>query len=297
LARGIVTVPECHHTDLTFDKKFPAMILQQTDCAAADVAARLAACLDVEAGPTLPPLWHWALFLDPVPAADLGTDGHRAHGALAHHDPDLTARLWAGGSVTFHRPIPLGTMLRRCSRLADTSLREGRSGRLRFVTLRHDILSGPDLLIEERQDLVYRAPNAPRAAAAPAPPAPPGAARRTVTPDEILLFRFSALTFNAHRIHYDLPYATQVEHYPGLVVHGPLQAILLAGHLGATLEGAVIRQFDYRGVSPAYAGQPLQLEAWPDAERPDRWQLRTRSPSGLVCMSAAAVVSKEGVLF
>ncbi len=264
------------------------MMFEQIDYASADVVARLASCLDVEVGENLPPLWHWLLFLDSAPASALGPDGHRASGGPVPLDPDLPARMWAGGNLQFHKPIAIGTELRRETRVAEITERNGRSGKLRFVTLLHSILSNGEMLIEERQNLVYRAATAPRAPAAPAPAAPPGALLRTITPNEILLFRFSALTFNAHRIHYDLPYAKTVEHYPGLVVHGPLQAILLAGHLAAALQGATIRHFDYRGQSPAFVGHPLQLEAWPDAEHPATWYLQTRDPSGAICMSAHA---------
>jgi 3-methylfumaryl-CoA hydratase len=267
------------------------MKLRQKDCARRDVAERLAATLDVPVGTVLPALWHWALFLDPVPASLLGGDGHRAKGQLMDTDPGLPARMWAGGSVTFHRPLDLDTDLERESRILDITEREGRSGRLRFVKLQHLIFAGDDLAIEEEQDLVYRAPGAPPAAACAAPPAPPRAHLRTITPDEILLFRFSALTFNAHRIHYDRAYATSVEHYPGLVVHGPLQAILLAGHLEASASpAAVIRHFAYRGHSPAFANRELRLEAWPDAEDPSAWRLQTRDPSGSICMSAQATL-------
>jgi 3-methylfumaryl-CoA hydratase len=236
----------------------------------------------------LPSLWHWLLFLDPAPANTLGPDGHRASGGPIPLDPNLPARMWAGGDVHFHQPIPIGTQLRRETRLADITERQGRSGKLRFVTLQHTIFSKTALLIEERQSLVYRAATAPRPQSAPAPNAPPGAFLTSVTPDEILLFRFSALTFNAHRIHYDLPYATTVENYPGLVVHGPLQAILLAHHLTTAAKGTTIRHFEYRGQSPAFAGHPLRLEAWPDAEHPVIWHLQTRDPSGTICMSAQA---------
>jgi 3-methylfumaryl-CoA hydratase len=270
------------------------MMFEQTDCASADVAARLSACLDMQTGENLPPLWHWLLFLDPAPASALGPDGHRASGGPVPLDPDLPARMWAGGNVQFHKPIPIGTILRRATRVADITERQGRSGKLRFVTLQHTIFSNDDLLIEERQNLVYRAAIAPRPQAAPAHAAPPGAFLRSITPDEIMLFRFSALTFNAHRIHYDLPYATTVEHYPGLVVHGPLQAILLAGHLANAMpEGAVIHHFDYRGLAPAFGGRPLNLEAWPaeawpNADHPATWHLQTRDPAGAICMSAQA---------
>ncbi len=266
------------------------MTFRQNDAARKDVAERLAATLDVRLGDLWPPLWHWALFLDPAPASKLGQDGHRAHGQLIAPDPLLPARMWAGGRVKFHRPLAFDSELGRESSVIEVKEREGRSGRLRFVTLQHRIFAGDALAIAEEQDLVYRAPQGPRAAAGIAPPAPPGARLRTITPDEILLFRFSALTFNAHRIHYDLAYATSVEKYPGLVVHGPLQAILLAGHLASACPGATLLHFAYRGQSPAFANRELQLEAWPDAQDPSIWQLQTRDPSGCLCMSAQAAI-------
>jgi len=271
----------------------PPMMFEQTDYASADVVARLAACLDMQVGENLPPLWHWLLFLDPAPASALGPDGHRASGGPIRPDPELPARMWAGGSVQFHKIIPIGTQLRRATRVESITERQGRSGKLRFVTLQHSIFANTELLIEEHQNLVYRAATAPRAPALQAPAAPSGAFLHTITPDEILLFRFSALTYNAHRIHYDLPYTTTVEHYPGLVVHGPLQAILLASHLNTATQGATIRHFDYRGQSPAFAGRPLQLEAWPNAENPATWHLQTRDPSGAICMTAEATTEAE----
>lgn len=268
-------------------------MLKQTDHVAATIVERLAACLDARADSTLPPLWHWLFFLDPVPANALGPDGHRARGGLVQTDASLPARMWAGGRVGFHRDILIGSTLRRETKLANATERQGRSGKLRFITLQHTIFSGANLLIEEEQDLVYLAPRTPPAdaPAKPAPPAPPGASLRTITPDEILLFRFSALTFNAHRIHYDLPYATTVEHYPGLVVHGPLQAMLLANHLGASLDGANIRHFHFRSHKPAFVGQELQLEAWRDAENHAVWHLQTRGRSGAICMTAQATTA------
>jgi 3-methylfumaryl-CoA hydratase len=266
------------------------MMVQQWDSARSDVAERLAATLDVELENFLPACWHWALFTDPVPTRKLGRDGHRAEGGLIPCDPELPARMWAGGRIKFHRAVELGCVLRRETRIRDITEREGRSGRLRFVVLQHLVFAGEEVVIEEEQDLVYRQPAAPRMAAGAAPPAPPGAWRRATTPDEIMLFRFSALTFNAHRIHYDRDYATSVEHYPDLVVHGPLQAILLAGHLAACRPGLVIRQFGYRAQGPAYVNRELHLEAWPDADDADAWHLHSRDPAGAICMSAHAVL-------
>ena len=266
------------------------MMLRQSDCAGADVVSRLASTLGVQTDQTLPPLWHWALFLDPVPAIQLGRDGHRADGALIPTDPDLPARMWAGGRVDFHGEIAIGTQLRRETTVIATKERHGSAGKLRIITLQHRIVSDAGLVIEEEQDVVTRAPTMARAPAPPAPPAPSDACQRSILPDEILLFRFSALTFNAHRIHYDRAYATTVEHYPDLVVHGPLQAILLAGHLLTACPGATIRTFHYRAQAPAFVNRNLQLEAWRDAGNQAAWTLQTRDPSGAVCMRAQATI-------
>jgi len=266
------------------------MMLQQTDYVGADVVTRLAATLGVQVHGTLPALWHWLFFLDPIPTHQLRPDGHRLEGGLIPNDPGLPIRMWAGCRTAFFGDVAIGTKLRRESSILGNKERAGRSGKLRFVTARHAIFSDHSLVIDEEQDFVYRAAGASRAAAALAPPAPSGACLRTMTPDEILLFRFSALTFNAHRIHYDWKYATTVEGYPGLVVHGPLQAILLAHHLETACPGVSIRKFECRGLAPAFVGQTLQLEAWCDADEPVAWNLQTRDPSGAICMQARAIL-------
>jgi 3-methylfumaryl-CoA hydratase len=266
------------------------MTIEQTDHVDADRIARLAATLYVQTECRLPALWHWLLFLDPVPANQLRRDGHRAAGGIIPIDPDLPTRMWAGCRTEFYTNVAIGARLRRESRLIANTERQGRSGKFRIITARHSILSDDGLAIEEDQDFVYRAEGASRTAASPSPPPPQGACLRTLTPDEILLFRFSALTFNAHRIHYDRTYATTVEGYPDLVVHGPLQAILLAGHLSAACPGMVIRKFDCRAQAPAFVGRTLQLEAWRDAGSRVDWHLQTRDPSGVICMQAHAVI-------
>ena len=271
----------------------PAMTSPQTDNAHGEVVARLAATLGVQTGHTLPPLWHWILFLDPVPPSQLGRDGHRAEGGLIPIDPDLPNRMWAGGRVTFHDEIAIGARLHRETSVIADKERIGRAGKLRIITIRHRIFSDQGLAIEEEQDIVYLAPSLSRATSSPAPPAPPEACKRSIAPDEILLFRFSALTFNAHRIHYDRTYATSVEHYPDLVVHGPLQAILLARHLQTACPNASIRTFDYRAQAPAFVNRDLHLEAWRDANNPAAWTLQTRDPSGLVCMRAQAEIHQH----
>jgi 3-methylfumaryl-CoA hydratase len=266
--------------------RVPSTMFQQTDCVDEDMVAKLAATLGVHIEQTLPALWHWLLFLDPVPANQLRRDGHRAEGGLIPNDPNLPNRMWAGSRTQFHGDVAIGAKLRRESAVIGDKERTGRSGKLRVVTIRHAVLSDQGVVIEEDQDIVYRAPRMSQVVAHAAPPPPPGAFLSTVTPDEILLFRFSALTFNAHRIHYDRAYATAVEGYPDLVVHGPLQAILLAGHLRAACPGAAIRTFTCRGLAPAFVGRHLQLEAWRIADTPFAWNLQTRDPSGAICMQA-----------
>jgi 3-methylfumaryl-CoA hydratase len=256
---------------------------------------RLAACAPLLAGladgDTLPPLWHWLMFLDAAAAETLGADGHRLRGGMLAHDPALPSRMWAGGRLRLPRAARVGETLARDSAVCQTREREGRSGRLRFVTLRHVVRGADGPVVEEEQDLVFRAAAripAPAAAPAPASAAPDGAARHRLVPDAVLLFRFSALTFNPHRIHYDRDYAREVEFYPDLVVHGPLQAILMAALLRRAAPAATLRAFAFRGHAPAFAGRALDVEAWPDPARPGAWHLRTRDAAGAVCMTAQA---------
>lgn len=264
----------------------------QHDVAQCAPMARLAACHPLLAGlaegANLPPLWHWLHFLDAAPAADLGADGHRRRGGHIPLDPALPARMWAGGRLRLARVPVEGAPIRRQTRVLNIRDREGRSGKLRFVTLQHSVWDKAGLLVEEEQDLVFRAPATARQVPAPAPPAPDGAVLRTITPDPVLLFRFSALTFNAHRIHYDLEFARSAEHYPGLVVHGPLQIVLLTALLALAAPGATLRRLDFRGHAPAFAGHELTLLAWPV---PGHWHLQTRDPSGAVCMVAEAATA------
>jgi len=266
--------------------------MEQADQVLEGPVRRLAACLDlpgdVLADGVLRPLWHWLFFLDASPAAELGRDGHRADGGLIGHDPDLPVRMWAGGRLRFCGPVALGAAVRRESQVVEVREREGRSGRLRFVTVRHRITGEAGLLIEEDQNIVLRAGGGRSGQGRAWPAVPEGAVLRTVVPDEVMLFRFSALTFNAHRIHYDAPYATGVENYPGLVVHGPLQAVLLAGHAGGCLPGGQMVRFDFRAESPAFSGRALQLAGWPDGGRPGVWHVQSRDADGVVCMSAEA---------
>ncbi|GGH53501.1 protein dehydratase [Frigidibacter albus] len=203
---------------------------------------------------------HWCLAPPAIAASGLGPDGHPAKGDFLP-PVSLPRRMWAGGEVEFLDPLREGDNVTRTSRIADVQTKTGRSGTLCFVTVRHDLVTERGLALRERQDLVYRA-----AASASAPPAPAEIHGGSdlewgVAVDPVLLFRYSALTFNGHRIHYDTPYAREVEHYPGLVIHGPLQATLLL-NLAATWGGGLPRRFAFRGLSPACGPQTLSVRAW-----------------------------------
>ncbi len=228
------------------------------------VTARLADAYRATLAPNLftpenrdetPPGLHWCLAV-PTPAeTDLGPDGSEARGSFLPPAP-LPRRMWAGGEVETIAPIRIGAAIRRTTTIADIQERQGRSGRLCFVTIRHAIESDGVIAVRERHDLVFR--EAGRGAAVAASARPKADLVWQVDPSPILLFRFSALTFNGHRIHYDHPYATQTEGYGGLVVHGPLQADLLLNQ-AAVLLGAAPRRFSYRCIAPLTAGRPFEV--------------------------------------
>jgi 3-methylfumaryl-CoA hydratase len=210
-------------------------------------------------GAELPLLHHWLYFWNVQPPAGLGVDGHPAKGGFLPPVP-LPRRMWAGGRLRFHKPLYLGERVEKTSTILKVEAKSGRSGNLVFVTVEHRLTGHDGLAIIEEQDLVYREAAAPGSIAAPSADAPPPEAawRREVSPDTVLLFRYSALTMNGHRIHYDLPYARDEEAYPALVVQGPLQATLLADLAARNLDGP-IATFDFRGMSPAFAGTTLHV--------------------------------------
>lgn len=234
------------------------------DIAVAAPLVGLAALLDHDAVPpaTVPPLGHWLYFLPDARQSALGEDGHprRYDGGLLPPVP-LPRRMWAGGRVEFLAPIAVGAALTRVTTIAAIRAKRGASGDLLFVTLQHDIAAGGVPAIREEQDLVYRAPAAaPTASPVLSPVEPePAAAVRRVTPDPMLLFRYSALTFNAHRIHYDRDYARNVEGYAGLVVQGPLIATLLIDHARREMPGLTPARFSFRAEAPLIDGAPFDL--------------------------------------
>ena len=236
-------------------------------------AAAFAALLDRPAPPLadgdpLPPGWHVLTFLDRPATADLGEDGHPRDG---HFLPPLPhrRRMIAGGRLAVTAPLRVGAAATRTSSLAGCSVREGRSGPLLLVTVRSEYRSGGALLVTEEQDVVYRSQEA---GSSPAPagagsPAVEGGHAVELVPDEALLFRFSALTYNAHRIHYDRPYATGVEGHPGLVVHGPLLALLMLEVVRRHAPDRSVTSFAHRLVRPAYSGTPVRATGRSDGDR------------------------------
>lgn len=256
-------------------------------------ARRVAATLGqepVSVGEPLPALWHWCFGNDTVRTDDLDPDGHGPRGGLLP-PVALPRRMWAGGRVTFDAPIRVGDRLTRSSAIASIRSKEGSSGPLIFVTVRHAYARGDDIVVSDEVDLVYREAPDPHAPTPDPMPAPDGSRwRRDVKPSETLLFRYSAVTFNTHRIHYDYPYATTVEGYGGLVVHGPLTATLLAG-LAASAVDDHLTAFSYRGHAPLISPEPFSLHAAANADSAESagglrlWAARS---DGALAMSAEA---------
>ena len=252
-------------------------------------ARALAAMLDAGDVPTreqspLPAGWQWLYFLEARPPSEMGVDGHPLRGGFLP-PVALPRRMWAGGRIRFESPLRIGDRAQRRSTILDVRAKSGRSGELVFVTVRHDISVDGRLAISEEQDLVYREAAGAGAAAPVGEPAPVGASwLRTWRADAVMLFRYSALTFNAHRIHYDRPYATGEEHYRGLVVHGPLQATLLLD-LARQHAGRPLRTFEYRAQQPVFDGETFSANGRPDETGADLW---TSNEAGRVCMQARA---------
>lgn len=207
-------------------------------------------------GDALPPLWHWAFFLETVPLSMTGTDGHPARGGFLP-PADNRNRMWAGGRVTFNSALRVGVEAEKTSTVTAIEEKKGRTGSLLFVTVRHDVVQGGNLVISEEQDIVYREPSPPKLTGSE--PAPAAQWSQPVDPTPVLLFRYSAVTFNSHRIHYDYPYVTGTEGYPGLVVHGPMIATLMCRAFVHAHPAATLRHLSYRGLRPLIAPTPFTV--------------------------------------
>jgi len=210
-------------------------------------------------GDAVPPLWHWLYFLPIHRQSELSDDGHVRRGGFLPPVP-LPRRMFAGDRVQFHRPLRVGSTISRLSRIVDVTAKEGRSGPLVFVVVKHEISDDRGIALVEEHDIVYRdIPKtndpAPRAHAAPSN----AMWTREIHPEATLLFRYSALTFNGHRIHYDRRYTSEVEGYPGLVVHGPLVATLLVDLLRRNLSDVNVTSFSFRALRPLFDTGPFSI--------------------------------------
>ncbi len=254
------------------------------DVATAAPLRALTATLDRDDPPTgpgqaIPPCWHWLYFLPVHRQSEIGPDGHARRGGFLPPVP-LPRRMWAGSRLEFLAPVQAGQALSRTSRIADVRMKEGRAGPLVFVNVRHEISAEGRLAITEEHDIVYREMPQPGEPVPAGVPAPEDAQwTRRIEPDDVLLFRYSALTFNGHRIHYDRRYVTEVEGYPGLIVHGPLIATLLLDLLRRELPDgagdgllvpraeAAVRRGAVRSVRPPRRRQDREAVG-PHARRP-----------------------------
>ena len=258
--------------------------------------AALSATLDRPAerppiGTPLPPLWHWLYFLPLHRQSEIGPDGHAKRGGFLPPVP-LPRRMWAGSQFEFHKPLRVGDAITRVSTIHDVTEKSGRTGPLVLVRVRHEICrqSEPDVALTEFHDIVYREAPKPEDVAPPPKQAPTSATwERKWIPDDVLLFRYSALTFNGHRIHYDRRYVTGVEGYPGLIVHGPLIATLLLDLLRHQLPDAEVARYEFRAVRPMFdinhyfvCGEPQQ-----DGKTFHLW---AKDHDGWLTMDATAVI-------
>jgi 3-methylfumaryl-CoA hydratase len=242
-----------------------------TDTATPTPYAALAATLDWPSaqterppiGTSLPYLWHWLYFLPLHPHSELGDDGHAKRGGFLP-PVDLPRRMWASSDFEFHEPLAVGDVLSKTSTIVEVKEKTGRTGRLIFVKVRHELrrLPATNVALTEHHHIVYRAAPALNDVA-PAPLRAPSEFdwQRRIVPDDVLLFRYSALTFNGHRIHYDRQYVTQIEGYPGLIVHGPLIATLLMDLLQRAVPKVKVVKFEFRAVRPTFDLHPFSVQA------------------------------------
>jgi 3-methylfumaryl-CoA hydratase len=266
---------------------------EAADVCALPLVQRLAALLDQDParlrnGDALPQGWHMILFTPVAPQSGLGQDGHPTASGLLAPPADLPRRMLGGRRTQFERALRIGAEMRRVSQVVAFEEKQGRSGRLAIATLRHSIFEGdaaaPSVI--EEQDVIYRAaagvPEAAKPAPEPVRPAP--SLTRAFTPDPVMLFRYSAVTFNGHRIHYDQPYATGTEGYPGLIVNGGLTALLLL-ELVKVAAGRPLTAMSVRNRKPLICGRPARLCA---AAAGDGWALWAEDSNGRMALEAHA---------
>jgi 3-methylfumaryl-CoA hydratase len=259
--------------------------------------AALSATFDREAsrpaqGTPLPPLWHWLYFLPIHRQSELGADGHAQRGGFLPPVP-LPRRMWAGSQFTFHKPLYMGDALERSSTIVAVSEKSGRTGRLVFVKVRHEIRRAEesDIALTEFHEIVYREAAHPDDIAPPPKAAPATSTwEKRWVPDDVMLFRYSALTFNGHRIHYDRKYVTEVEGYPGLIVHGPMVATLLLDLLRHQIPDANVLSYEFRAMRPMFDINPFFVCGEPQVDG-KTIHLWAKDHEGWLTMDATAVIS------
>ncbi len=264
------------------------------DTIGATPVVALTATLDHPAAPVpigapLPPLWHWLYFLPAHRQSEIGADGHAKRGGFLPPVP-LPRRMWAGSQFEFRAPVRVGDAVSRTSTIADVTEKEGRTGKLVFVKVRHELRcnGAAEPAIVEFHDIVYREAKQPTDVEPPPLAAPTGAAwQREVVPDDVLLFRYSALTFNGHRIHYDRKYVTEVEGYPGLIVHGPLIATLLMDLLRRHAPDAQVASFRFKAVRPTFDLHPFKVNGQREGNTVKLW---AQDHEGWLTMDAVATL-------
>lgn len=266
----------------------------RTEVISAEPVESLAAVLETpvpyEVGSPVPPLWHWLYLLDRRRQSDLGPDGHPTSGIPAPPEPGRR-RMFAGGRVSTYAPLVIGEQATKVTSIAKTVQKEGRTGPLTFVTVLQEISQAGRLAIREEQDIVYRAPGTGALPPAPEPPTPPPGPTLSLAVDERLLFRFSALTYNTHRIHYDLGYVP-TEGYAGLVIHGPLQALLMGDLMRREGIDLVGQTFSYRLVSPMVGTQTLTMVPGQDGLARGA---ESRSEAGAICATSTLTLGGETI--
>lgn len=267
------------------------------DIATATPYAALSATLDrpdttrPAHGTPLPYLWHWLYFLPIHAQSEIGPDGHARRGGFLP-PVSLPRRMWAGSDFEFHEPLRVGDALARTSTIVDVKEKTGRTGNLVFVKVRHELRrnGSAGVALTEHHNIVYRAAPTPDDVAPPPQAAPAEFAWvRRIGADDVLLFRYSALTFNGHRIHYDRKYVTEVEGYPGLIVHGPLIATLLMDLLRRHMPGAAVRKFEFKAVRPTFDVNPFSIHGQPSADG-KTVRLWGRDHEGWLTMDATATL-------
>lgn len=245
-------------------------------------------------GSFLPELWHWLYFLPHALQSDIGPDGHPKRGGFLPPVP-LPRRMWAGSRVQWLAPLAIGDSIERTSQILSVTHKAGRTGDLIFVLVEHRISNQQGLTMIEEHDIVYRDVASPEDKPVAPTPAPVDAQwSKTITADDVLLFRYSALTFNGHRIHYDRQYVTEVEGYPGLIVHGPLIATLLVDLVRQSIPGCTLRQFEFRAIRPTFDIHIFKVSAKPDLEKDPTGKtiaIWAQDHEGWLTMQATAVLA------